>query len=143
MTTIAYRDGVVAADTQATDGHGCTNGRVLKVERRGPFLAAAAGQACLARRFLDWFRSGLVGEPEPGNDERNADGMIFMPDGRIVEFSPLGSKTVFADFYATGSGMDYALGAMAMGASAEEAVRVAARFDSSTGGRITVLRAEA
>lgn len=140
MTTIAYRDGVLAADTQATDGHGCTNGRVIKVERRGPFLAASAGQACFARRFLDWFRSGMPGDPEIGNAECNADGMIFMPDGRIIEFSPFGSKTVHAEFYSTGSGMDYALGAMAMGATAEEAVRVAARFDNSTGGEITVLR---
>lgn len=140
MTTIAYRDGVLAADTQQTDAHGCAHGRVVKVTRRGPILAAAAGQACHARKFLDWFRAGMNGEPAIGDDDRNADGILFLPDGTVIEFSPRGSKTVTCEFYATGSGMDYALGAMAMGASAEEAVRVAMRFDNCTGGEVTVLR---
>jgi hypothetical protein len=142
LTTIAYRDGWLAADTMGTDGHGCGWGRVVKIARMGPILAAAAGQACLCRGFLDWFRAGMRGCPELGDKDLNADGMLFLPDGAIIEMSPLGAKTVEASFYSTGSGMDYALGAMAMGATAEAAVRIAAQFDTCTGGDITVLRHE-
>ena len=37
------------------------------------------------------------------------------------------------DFWAVGSGEEYALGAMAMGASAAQAVEVASQFDVYTG----------
>lgn len=39
-----------------------------------------------------------------------------------------------------GSGGEFASGAMAMGATAAEAVRIAMKFDTKTGGEITVLR---
>jgi ATP-dependent protease HslVU (ClpYQ) peptidase subunit len=42
--------------------------------------------------------------------------------------------------FAAGSGERYALGAMAMGATPEQAVQVAAGFCRYTGGDITVLR---
>ncbi len=46
------------------------------------------------------------------------------------------AEEVIDDFYAIGSGAKVALGAMACGKSAIEAVRIAARFDPYTGGRI-------
>ncbi|MNI98876.1 hypothetical protein D3C73_1578140 [compost metagenome] len=42
--------------------------------------------------------------------------------------------------YAIGSGTPYAFAAMDMGASAEKAVEMAARRDTSTGGTIRTLR---
>ena len=41
---------------------------------------------------------------------------------------------------AIGSGSEYALGAMAMGASAKRAVQIASRFDPSTGRGVTVAK---
>jgi hypothetical protein len=40
---------------------------------------------------------------------------------------------------AIGSGMDFALAAMACGKTAAEAVEIAARFDPNTGGRVDVI----
>ena len=43
-------------------------------------------------------------------------------------------------FYAIGSGRDFALAAMRMGADAKKAVKIASEFDIHTGGRIRTMR---
>lgn len=63
-----------------------------------------------------------------------------MPDGLIVSLNHTGWEHMRVPVFAAGSGCDYAYGAMAMGATAEEAVRAAIRFDVGCGGEITVLR---
>ena len=57
-------------------------------------------------------------------------------DGRA--FIMGGDMTVFPinDFFAVGSGSEFALGAMEFGASAREAVAIAAKYDIFTGGVI-------
>ena len=40
------------------------------------------------------------------------------------------------DFFSVGSGSDYAMGAMAMGASAADAIRVASQFDCHTNDKV-------
>lgn len=45
-------------------------------------------------------------------------------------------------FYAVGSGSKYAMGAMDQGASAEQAVKIAIKYDSSCGGSIQVYKLE-
>ena len=142
MTTIAYRDGVLAADTLAT-WCGGRSGYATKVVKRGPMLAAASGAATACGRFLDWFKSGMPDMPDMGDGQKEgywATGIIVMPDDMIVEFSPDGVSRKRAEMYAVGSGADYALGAMAAGATAEGAVQAAIRFDTKSGGEITVLR---
>jgi len=47
---------------------------------------------------------------------------------------------VRAPFYALGSGYQVAMGAMEFGATAEEAVRAAIKWDTGSGGDVTVLR---
>lgn len=141
MTTIAYRDGVIAADTQFTwcdvyDGEG------VKVARRGSVFAAASGAATRGQTFMDWFRSGMPGSaPFMGNPDSTdwANGLLLVGE-RVVTFGPCGVSVVSAPYYALGSGREFALGAMAMGADPEQAVRVAMRFDIKTGGQVTVLR---
>mgnify|MGYP001606552882 CR=1 FL=1 len=64
--------------------------------------------------------------------------VLFWP-ARIVEYGDDGMSMVVKTthgYYAWGSGSDVAFGALAMGADAVEAVRVAALFDQATGGTI-------
>lgn len=49
------------------------------------------------------------------------------------------SGPIASDYFAIGSGEDYAMGAMAMGATATRAVDVAAMFDAHTGGEILAI----
>ena len=142
MTTIAYREGQLAADTQLTNG-GLVEGFRRKIGRRGRVLFAAAGLSSLCLNFEAWVRSGCDGAPPSmgGREGPNAVGLIFTDDGRCVKFCPdEGALSFTAPFYAYGSGGVVALGALEHGASAEEAVASAMRWDTCTGGEITVLR---
>jgi hypothetical protein len=142
MTTIAYRDGVLATDSRA--GSWTMEGHAVKGHRFGRCLVAAAGSAAHAQAFYEWVRTGMVGDAPMGNpdkDDYNATGFIFMPCGRIVKFQPgCPPLTLTAPFYAYGSGGYVALGAMEAGATAEQAVMAAAKWDAGTGGPIRTLR---
>lgn len=134
MTTIAFRDGVMAADTQIS-GEGLRQGHLVKVGRnREGHLIGACGPASYITRLLNWFQQ------ENGQfEKKDGDGEAIIARPQHVEFLDIhGTHILEADYFATGSGFQLALGAMAHGASAEDAVRAAMKHDSSTGGRITV-----
>lgn len=137
MTTIAYRDGMLAADSLATS-NGLRDDYCAKVWRVGPLMGAACGSRALCLKFQDWVRAGMVGSsPFEGKDDGN--GLLVTPD-HVICFANSGAWPVYADFYALGSGYQLAMGAMEVGASAEEAVLAAIKWDVSSGGDVTVLR---
>lgn len=142
MTTIAYRDGVLAADSRATAGDNII-GDIDKIARNvAGDLAGAAGLASYNYAFLEWFRNGEHGEPPKGSkDDGNYDrGAIFRANGRIDIYEPSGQHATSGPYYALGSGRPEALGAMFTGADAATAVRAAIAHDINTGGTVTVLR---
>lgn len=140
MTTIAYRDGVLAADTMVSRD-GMVSGYTVKVERRGPIFAAYAGNCAMGQAFLDWFRKGMKGDPPPMVDGDCSCAGILIADDAIIEWSGQPRPDwIKAPFAAWGSGAQFALGAMAFGATAESAVYAAMTLDHGTGGRVTALR---
>lgn len=68
--------------------------------------------------------------------------ILVRPNGEVFVVKDCLGLTgpLTAPYFAVGSGDEYALGAMCMGASAIEAVGAAIRFDPHSGGSITVLR---
>jgi ATP-dependent HslUV protease subunit HslV len=141
MTTIAYRNGQLAADTQMCVS-GSIIGKMIKIVRRTDgTLAGAAGNATYSNEFLKWVLEGEKGNlPKAECSDRTLDrGVIFRPEGDIIVFEAEGSFKVQAEYYAFGSGMDYALGAMQVGASAERAVSAAIAHDPNSGGEVTTL----
>lgn len=142
MTTIAYRDGVLAADSRMTL-NGVVDGSQVKIVRRGNVMAAATGTAAMCQQFRDWFIGGMVGDPPAGEHEKNSDwsywGMIFHGE-TILCWQASGWVRIVAPYFASGSGGDFATGALAHGATAEEAVRAAIAHDASSGGEVMVLR---
>lgn len=144
MTTIAFKGGVLAADTLSTR-NGNREGVVIKIAKRGSLLAGASGCSALGKTFRDWFMTGCKGSaPYMGDPEKNwAEGFIIMPCNGLVSFGPAATwaeKGMYGGFNAWGSGADLAIGAMISGASAEEAVRAAIVRDTNSGGEVTVLR---
>lgn len=143
MTTIAYRNGILAADARACAGDNII-GNVVKIARnKVGDLAGAAGLASYNFAFLEWFRNAEQGEPpKASKDDGNYDrGTIFRVDGRIEVYEPTGKHCLgMTPYYALGSGRPEALGAMFVGADAEMAVKAAAAHDINTGGPITILR---
>jgi ATP-dependent HslUV protease subunit HslV len=144
VTTWAYRDGVLAADRLVTwNTH--RDGYISKARKNGPFLACASGDLTVAQAFFDWFMSGLPKGREPdmrpfGEEKYRTTGHIFMPDGLILCLTHIGWNHMRAPYQAGGSGCDYAFGALAMGATAEQAVRAALVHETASGGPIDVLR---
>jgi len=136
MTVIAYRDGIIAGDSLVTS-RGTRVGSTVKVRKAGSVLAAGAGQMSKVQGFLDWFSAGAKENPPAMGEE--AEG-ILVCDGKILTWQD-DWDMLNADFYAIGSGAQIALGAMAQGASAALACRIACDLDTGCGGPITVLSA--
>jgi hypothetical protein len=146
MTTIAYRDGILAADSRLTVDHGsgarkhtCKKlfrKRVTEGKKSFDVIIATAGESSPGMVFVDWYGSG---KPVPelflhlGGDFLC---LVLRPDGLYEYDVYCRGEQIEEEFYAVGSGSMAALAAMHCGKSAVEAVRIAARIDSYTGGRV-------
>lgn len=144
MTTIAYRDGVLAADSRATYENMIVPGNDRKLHaaaRRGrATIAAYTGASAFEAKLLDWLDNNDRNPPPDGS------GTMVLMESRedrenptfhelwVVEDGALYEET--ADFMAWGSGAAYALAAMHCGADAAEAVRIASLCDAKTAGPI-------
>lgn len=147
MSTIAYRDGIMAADSRLS-GDGVAWGEVIKIGiaefygipgfGNGSGLGGASGRLATTRELLAWLDNPAP--PAPSSDDKEAEGIIVSPNGTIWLWAGTPRLTrIDTPYMAVGSGAKIALGAMAMGASAERAVEIAAQYDVYTGGRITTL----
>lgn len=140
MTTIVFRHGVLASDSQTTSSNLRMHG-VTKCIKTDTYLAGGCGHLETLAAWLDWVEGGMQEDKKPeGNDKST----LFLIDKRgfILEYDekmyPM--KVGKHPFFAWGSGRDFALGALECGATAVEAVRVAAKYDIYTGGRIKTLQ---
>lgn len=153
MTTIAFKDGVLAADRLVTDS-GARYGLVTKI---GAALApdgtsvlfASCGAESIGQRWRRWAATGFaVGEDPPAMavEGHQATGLIIHEDGRALTFDPEQPpfwteplRVGVLPLHGFGSGGPFALGAMTMAASAVDAVLVACRFDTRSGGGVDVV----
>lgn len=142
VTTIAYRNGVLAADT-GISSHDSRIGHTTKIARNNNGdLAGAAGGAVYCYQFLTWFSNGENGEaPSPKKEDGSYDrGVVFRASGKLEVHEPGGFFEIAeVNYFAFGSGRPEALGAMHHGATAKEAVAAAMAHDSGTYGSIEVL----
>jgi ATP-dependent protease HslVU (ClpYQ) peptidase subunit len=139
MTTIAYRDGVLAADTRVTRGGYIMPGHFCKIGRSpSGDLVGISGNCAKADGFL---RAVINGTADPTAPEEGVTALVISPDGRITVHEAAGRFDITgAEFWAIGSGTSAALGALHAGASAEEAVRIAMLIDNDSGGEVNSLR---
>lgn len=145
MTTIAYANGELAADTMSTSRSN-PYGYSTKIGKgpNGEYLYAAAGDTALAQRFRAWCADGMKGQcPAMSQSGREAEGYVFYPDHTVASYErdlPVSRLAVhrcaFGCIWAAGSGSEIALGAMFAGASPGTAVGIAILLDSHSGGRI-------
>lgn len=152
MTAIAYRDGVMAADTLVT-GADMVRGRCRKIVRSPVGVIAAcageAGTSTMFRRWIegggvdDWINAGFGVERgfSPGVDRGGFGAILVLPDATVVCLDWRGRPIIMeAAFYTEGAAEQILTGAMAAGASAEEAVRIAIAYDCGCGGEVQVQR---
>ena len=137
MTTIAYKDGVIARDSRSTDPVGyIISDREEKMYQRDGVVFFCYGRATEIDLLIDVY----FGEAIDPNLE--VDVSAFVVEDEVLYTVGIDCGLVFKnkcmkdEIYAFGSGGDIAIGAMEMGASAAEAVEVAKRRDSKTGGEV-------
>lgn len=148
MTTLAYRDGILAGDTLAIADDGTFAGEIAHVFELegGRLIGITSGAVGLVENLAKFFHATHHVHPL-GYDEIGwppiCEGSVFdvlmiEPDGSVYTCSsqPSFSGPVRAPFYSLGSGSRYALGAMEMGADASQAVATALKFDPWTGGEV-------
>lgn len=133
MTTIAYKAGLIAADSRETDGN--TVGVCEKLFRKRvgkrDVVIATAGGSYAGMLFFDWFGSGK--EPpsilSTLNLEEDFD-VLILDRGKVYTANHLCRPIeVITPFIAIGSGDMAALAAMHCGRGAREAVRIACKID--------------
>lgn len=135
MTTIAYKDGVIAYDSRQTRGGAIVTDDCLKCEIVNGVSFFLSGCVCDERALI----AAYFGTPSKSPVECSG---YVIDDGKLMLIGhddktglwkqPLDRSN--AD--AIGSGSAYALAAMDMGASAEEAVKAAMKRDIYTGGTV-------
>jgi ATP-dependent HslUV protease subunit HslV len=137
MTVIAYRDGLLAADSLVTAGHVVT-GRIQKLWRFDDGrLLGGAGVAGDMRSFVAWALAGCKGHWECQDKENGFSALVVGAQGEVVMYDAEGRDYLLeAEFIARGAGAELAIGAMAMGARADQAVEVACRYSVWCGGPV-------
>lgn len=158
MTTIAYRAGVIAADsreTYQTEAGGATVNTCEKLFRkrvgRDDYILGTAGGSYLGMIFVDWF-PGIKAcqQPESGGKlpeilrdahlEEDFDVLIVSRRG-IYTVNHLCRPILCLDaFVAIGSGRKAALGAMHAGSTAKRAVEIACKVDPYSAPPVRTMR---
>jgi hypothetical protein len=145
MTTIAWRDGVLCADKKASAGG--TAYKTTKLFRTKTHALAVAGVLGVGIKFAEWWRSDRSEDCplSTQEDDDNSTCILVMSletgKAEFWEYPGVGIP-VEDEFCAVGSGQDLAVGAMAFGATAIEAVECACEWDNSSGLGINYARSQ-
>lgn len=141
MTTIAYRDGILASDSMMSGGNPAFKFAMLPkiVRAHDGTIAGAAGQSAAYGEFLSWAKHGALGCPPSGD---SGEALVIRPDGSVHYWAGAACLTELSNetpYFAIGTGEKFALGAMFAGANAIGAVRAGIEFDGASGGEIQIL----
>jgi 20S proteasome alpha/beta subunit len=138
MTTIAYKDGVIAYDSRQTRNDRIVSDSVPKCQVVDGVSFLLSGAVCDEKALI----AAYFGTPSLVPVECSG----YVVDGGNLMLVGHDDKTGIwkqdldpANSDAIGSGAAYALAAMDMGATAKEAVEMAAKRDVYTGGKIRTL----
>ena len=140
MTVIAYRDGIMAADTGTWSGNLITHCLAEKIYRtRTGALLACAGRVSKIIAVRQWIDGG----DRPAPDEKDNFGALLVHrEMKLVERISW-DMLIYPDegpFQVEGSHDEFLFGALAAGASAEEAVALALRFTGYAAGEVRTVR---
>ena len=150
MTVIAYRDGVMAADSGSWDQCDVQHSWTRKIAR-GPdgTLYGVAGNAPEGMAFLAWVDNGCKGDwPEPRITDPALGNCSFIvlrcrPDCDPDMITGCGVETFFgAPYMAVGAAREAALGALHAGASAASAVLASVEHSAHARGPVRTISHE-
>ena len=134
MTTIVYKDGVIAYDSRMTAGSMIYNDKYNKRINQGGVSFFLTGAVADHQTLVDMYLNKIPVRDLESQALVYDKGVVYnieADEGRFF-ITPLNKD----DMEAIGSGSKYAYTAMDMGATAKEAVKMAMKRDTNTGGRI-------
>jgi hypothetical protein len=145
MTIIVVRDGIMASDSRVTVESDAGGIRVFQCQKlyKIPELKCVigvTGDGFAALRFVQWYRTLSAKKKRKPMDtlalaEADFTAVVMHADGRLEEYDRWCTPEEIElgegknAFYAVGCGTKLALGALAMGASASQAVEIACKYD--------------
>lgn len=137
MTTVATDGTVIAAEGRTTAGDRIVNDRSTKLHRLPDgSVVGQSGRCSHALLAIEELGEAIREKRYPKLMRGDYQLLQLHPNGRVdtydSELVPLDTPTPAA----VGSGSSYALGAMHFGATPAEAVKVAKKLDSSSGGHV-------
>lgn len=138
MTTLAYRDGVLAADRKSTFCNVAI--ATTKVRRLADgTLVGCTGDSGLCRKLIEWLQDGADPDSYPDLDGK-CHMLIVRPTGKVYLYDSCSAPVELEEkFVAFGSGQDFAVTAMHLGYSAREAVEIACQLDVNSGKGVDAL----
>lgn len=154
MTTIAFKNGIIAADSRVTvssDAGGDRNFDTKKLFRKTvhidgqpmEVILATAGESAPGSLFVEqWGTGKSLSEIRELFTYSEADfSILVVTSGGLFEVDKwCVLEPVYEAFYAIGSGSKIAMGAMEAGASAQKAVEIACKRDPFTALPVVTMR---
>lgn len=146
MTVVAWDGKTIVADRQVTNSDLARPTSKLRRLSSGEVISGTGNsQVCIM--LMDWYEAGAKKEDWPAVQQTEDLAVLVVASAEGLKFYdrfPV-ALSVETEFYAFGAGRDYAMGAMAHGASALEAVQITNRLCVSCGHGADVmeLRSEA
>lgn len=140
MTVIAWDGKTLASDRMATAGS-YSKGTVTKIHRWKDGICGISGCMETGMRLITWLQDGADPEQFPMiEEEYSGEFLVIYNDGRVAYYERSATPLWFDNtFHAIGCGKDYALTAMHLGKTAEEAVAIASDLNIYCGNGIDTL----
>lgn len=140
MTTIVTDGTTIAADSLTTFGHERGHRAMEKVQVAKGKIYASSGLGAMLPVLIAWHQAGADPEkvPRVAADEHWSL-LVIEPAGMFLYTIKCPYALQVDPPFGLGMGADYAMGAMAWGASPREAVGVACRFSTTSGGPVQVV----
>lgn len=141
MSVIAWDGKTLAADKRACNGTFVRT--VTKIFKVRGCLIGYAGSPDFGNELRNWFAEGEEPKSFPACQRDKDDWVPFIvirPNGHVYKYERTPYPIRFEDqHFAIGCGRDYAMAAMHLGKTAQEAVEVACALDSGCGNGIDTL----
>lgn len=148
MTTIIYdpKTAMMYADSRAYNGTHRPIRSKSKLHRLkdGSIIGISTNCTGGDQLLLDWLAADCPASSKPDFKKDTLIALVVRPSGEIYYITENLAMTgpICAPYYVIGSGAEYAIGAMAVGASAKAAVAAAIENDIWSGGKIMSLPLE-
>lgn len=140
MTTIAIDAfGNIAADGRSTSDNEICRHDVEKIIFRHGRIYGLTGCASMRDVLVEWHNAGADDHKLPVYSGGNGWGLIVIRDDGIYFYTNTCPHSMANEYKAPaafGSGQQWAMGAMMAGKTAKEAVEIACKIDTGSGGNI-------